>query len=86
MHRSRISVVMIDHPEETYGAAAAFWALSICASVAAFTGVALVPDGGLVTPVEVTLRCVRPAGSVVAVVCARAGAARRSVAQIDAAR
>jgi hypothetical protein len=26
VHRSRISVVMIDHPEDTYGPAAAFWA------------------------------------------------------------
>ena len=26
MHRSRISVVLIDHPEETYDPAAAFWA------------------------------------------------------------
>lgn len=26
MHRSRIGVVLIDHPTETHGAAAAFWA------------------------------------------------------------
>ncbi|MEI2775999.1 MAG: VOC family protein [Tetrasphaera sp.] len=26
MHRSRIGVVLIDHPEETYAAGAAFWA------------------------------------------------------------
>ena len=26
MHRSRIAVVLIDHPEESYDAAAAFWA------------------------------------------------------------
>jgi hypothetical protein len=26
MHRSRIAVVLIDHPEETYDRAAAFWA------------------------------------------------------------
>ncbi|HET7068772.1 MAG TPA: VOC family protein [Nocardioides sp.] len=26
MHRSRIGVVLIDHPEESYDAAAAFWA------------------------------------------------------------
>jgi hypothetical protein len=26
MHRSRIGVVLVDHPEESYDAAAAFWA------------------------------------------------------------